>query len=561
MINRASIRRAMSVDADRASSPDNDDDEVGGDDVPSSCASSCLCAPCAPLMGFNTRLRRVFGWQLLAFVFSADFFVKGAAKHLIASSFLPYAQKYLKFSAQAFQRFDVLVSFPWMLKPFLGVLTDTTPVFGYKKRAYLTFVSLCGTIAIFMIGSMTFHPEDGMKFAVLVTLVNTLIAFSDVLTGARLFEAMSLNQTSGGDLLTYSWMLTTIGAIVGTALSYIGLETGQYRMIYWFAFPCALQLVFTSAFGLLPEKKVPSDYSAHAMAKKHWNKFLLAFIITICSLGVIAIQLVSGIVDDFVTCFLCCVSIAAVLCCAIYWCLEKKVAMMLLYLFIDRFVNVNVSRAKMYWYTEGNECVPNGPHFGYVFFIVATFLVALTAQAIGIWLFQRYLARSNVRLVLLVSIVTKIIAKFTDIWIITRTNLRMGIGDHSAYVFSEGVIEGIAFILNYMPSSVVLAKFAEKDIESTLFTVLAGTVNVAQALAVTIGSSAMTFVGIHTDLVAGKCNFDQLIPLLMICGVVLPLFSVPFIYLLVPDINMHEDLSGSLDVKTETTSPATNKAS
>jgi hypothetical protein len=39
------------------------------------------------------------------------------------------------------------------------------------------------------------------------------------------------------------------------------------------------------------------------------------------------------------------------------------------------------------------------------------------------------------------------------------------------------------------------------------------------------------------------------------------LFSVPFIYLLVPDINMHEDLSGSLDVKTETTSPATNKAS
>jgi hypothetical protein len=276
---------------------------------------------------------------------------------------------------------------------------------------------------------------------------------------------------------------------------------------------------------------------------------------------VIAIQLVSGIVDDFVTCFLCCVSIAAVLCCAIYWCLEKKVAMVLLYLFIDRFVNVNVSRAKMYWYTEGNECVPNGPHFGYVFFIVATFLVALTAQAIGIWLFQRFLARSNVRLVFLVSIVTKIIAKFTDIWIITRTNLRMGIGDHSAYVFSEGVIEGIAFILNYMPSSVVLAKFAEKDIESTLFTLLAGTVNVAQALAVTVGSSAMTFVGIHTDLVAGKCNFDQLIPLLMICGVVLPLFSVPFIYLLVPDINMHEDLSGSLDVKTETTSPATNKAS
>ena len=535
----------MSVDGDRASK--HDDNDV--DDVSSSCPSSCLCAPCAPIIGFNTRLRRVFGGQLLAFVFSADFFVKGAAKHLIASSFLPYAQKYLKFSAQAFQRFDVLVSFPWMLKPFLGVLTDTTPVFGYKKRVYLTLVSLCGTIAILLIGGMTFHPQDAMKFAVLVTLVNMLIAFSDVLTGARVFEAMSLHQTSGGDLLTYSWTLTTIGAIVGTALSYAGLETGKYRMIYWFAFPCALQLVFTSAFGLLPEKKVPSNFSAHAIAKKHWNTFVLALLITICSLGVIAIQLVSGIVDDFVTCFLCCASIAVALCCAIYWCLDKNIASVLVYLFLDRFVCVNVSRAKMYWYTEGIECVPNGPHFGYVFFIVATFLVALTAQAIGLWLFQRYLARSKVRLVFLVSTITKIIAKMTDIWIITRTNLRMGISDHSAYVFSEGVIEGVAFVLNYMPSSVLLAKFASKDIESTLFTVLAGTVNVAQALAVTVGSSAMTFVGIHTDLVSGKCNFDQLIPLLMICGVVLPLISVPFIYLLIPDVAMHDDLSGSLDAK------------
>jgi len=530
----------MSTDTERLLDDANDDRESPPSSPPT-------CSPCAPLIEFNTRLKRVFGWQLLAFVFSAEFFVKGAAKHLIATTFLPYAQRYLKFSAQAFQRFDVLVSFPWMMKPFLGMLTDTVPLFGYKKRFYLTLFSLCGTTAIALLASMKFYPQDAVKYAVLVTCVNTLIAFSDVLTGARVFEAMSKKQTSGGDLLTYSWSSTTAGAIIGTALSYAGLASGKYRMIYWFAFPCSLQLVFTSAFGLLPEVKVPSTFSAQVIAKKHWNMFVLTFIITLASLAVVGIQLLSVIADDFVTCFACCTCIAVVLCFAIYRCLEKKVAYMLLYLFIDHFVCVNVTRAKMYWYTEDTECVPDGPHFGYVFFSVATFLVALSAQALGIWLFQKYLSRSRVQLIFLVSVFTKIVAKLADIWIITRANIRMGIDDHSAYVFSEGVIEGVAFILNYMPSSAVLSKFVEKDVESTMFTILAGTVNLAQALAMTVGSSAMTYVGIHTDLVAGKCNFDQLIPLLAISGIMLPLISVPLIYLLVPDIKMQDDLSGSLD--------------
>ena len=69
-----------------------DDDARGArvradDDDPSSAASASARASCAPLsdvVAFHERLRGVFGWQLLAFVLSADFFVKGAAKHMIA---------------------------------------------------------------------------------------------------------------------------------------------------------------------------------------------------------------------------------------------------------------------------------------------------------------------------------------------------------------------------------------------------------------------------------------------------------------------------------------------
>ena len=189
------------------------------------------------------------------------------------------------------------------------------------------------------------------------------------------------------------------------------------------------------------------------------------------------------------------------------------------------------------------SCVPGGPHFDYVFYSVVTFMFALVAQAIGIWMFQRYLSRSKVRLTFLVATLTKVVAKAADIWIIMRWNIRMGVDDRSAFVLSEGIIEGIAFVFTYLPAATVLAKVVDKNVECTVFTVLAGSVNVGQALALTLGSASMTFVGIHTDLVRGECNFDRFVPLLVISGLIIPLLSIPLIYLLIPDWDMHDDMS------------------
>ena len=139
------------------------DDGDGGDAVASaSDGRACARAPWAGLVDFTARLERVFGWQLLAAMVSADFFIKGVVKHMISTTSLPYAQRYLKFSAQAFQRFEVLVSFPWMLKALIGLITDTTPLFGYKKRVYLTLFALAGTVSMVIIAKKKFGPPDAL---------------------------------------------------------------------------------------------------------------------------------------------------------------------------------------------------------------------------------------------------------------------------------------------------------------------------------------------------------------------------------------------------------------
>lgn len=497
------------------------------------------------LLGFSARLSGVFGWQILLFLVSSNFFVKGAGRHLVATTFLPYAQQYLKFTAQAFQRFEVLALFPWMLKPLVGLLTDTTPLFGYRKRYYIAMFAALGTTAIVLLGTRDFEPQDKFEYTGLVMLVNVLFAFADTLVGARVFEAMSTNQHVGGDLMTWDWSIVTLGSLVGTLLAWIGLEKGNYSMIFWMAAPCAFQLVVTSAAGLLPEEPVKSDFNAHSLAKRHWNLMTVTITITFMAIATTAMQLVDAFEESLALTFMCCLAILLILLTSLWMCLEKRTACLLIFVAVERFLCVNVKQAKAYWYTTDSTCVPNGPHFTYVFYNVVTFSFALVAQLIGIWLFQQYLSRSKVRTIFLVNSLAKIAAKLTDIWIILRLNIRMGVDDRSAYVLGESVIEGIALVLTYMPAAAVLSKLVDKDIECTMFTLLAGIVNLGHALSATIGASAMTYAGIHTDLVQGECNFDQLVSLLTVCGVALPLFAIPLIFLLIPDWRMHDDFRGS----------------
>ena len=298
-----------------------DDDARGArvradDDDPSSAASASARASCAPLsdvVAFHERLRGVFGWQLLAFVFSADFFVKGAAKHMISTTSLPYAQRYLKFSAQAFQRFEVLVSFPWMLKPFMGMVTDTTPVFGYRKRYYLATFAVTGLVAIIVLATKTFSSDDATWYTVFVLATNMLLAFGDSLAGARVFEAMSEVQRIGGDLMTYSWTVATVGSIFGTLLAYIGLSRGDYKLIFWLVTPFVAQFAFTTAYGLLPEERVGSDFNAHALAKKYWNVFVVTITITLASVGVVSMQLVDAFETDLALCVSTCFGILLIM--------------------------------------------------------------------------------------------------------------------------------------------------------------------------------------------------------------------------------------------------------
>ena len=128
-----------------------------------------------PFVQFYYYMRKliiIYGWPLVFMIVSVMFGVKGAMIGLVGSSGLPYAQKYLHQSAIELQKYGIVSSFPWTVKPLIGMISDGIPIFGYNKRWYIAISSLVGSCAIYFIATYKFNRSNGLYYIAGLTLIN-----------------------------------------------------------------------------------------------------------------------------------------------------------------------------------------------------------------------------------------------------------------------------------------------------------------------------------------------------------------------------------------------------
>src|SRR5258705_2138824 len=58
----------------------------------------------------------------------------------------------LHFSAQTLATFLLIVSFPWNVKPIAGILSDTFPLFGTRRRHYMLLAAGLAAVCWFLLG-------------------------------------------------------------------------------------------------------------------------------------------------------------------------------------------------------------------------------------------------------------------------------------------------------------------------------------------------------------------------------------------------------------------------
>lgn len=144
-----------------------------------------------------------------------------------------------------------------------------------------------------------------------------------------------------------------------------------------------------------------------------------------------------------------------------------------------------------------------------------------------------------------ISTGVRLVASMFDVFLTTRTNLKVGIPDKVAYMFGDALIITTASMLAGMPAVLLTAKVCPKGYESTTYALLAGFQNFGRSVSQSIGVYLIYFLGIRTsvaDSIDGHCNFDKLPLLVFISHFVFPLVTIPLTFILLPGSRINEDI-------------------
>lgn len=91
-----------------------------------------------------------------------------------------------KYDPAETQFISTLVSLPWIVKPFWGILTDTVPLFGYRRKSYLM---LFGLLGFMMWNTLADYGVENPTIGIALMIgINISIAFCNVIGEALLVE-------------------------------------------------------------------------------------------------------------------------------------------------------------------------------------------------------------------------------------------------------------------------------------------------------------------------------------------------------------------------------------
>ena len=139
-----------------------------------------------------------------------------------------------------------ITSLPWVIKPVYGFLSDSVPIFGYRRRSYLVLAGLIGTSAWLALGLLV-HTAAQATVAILLTSLG--VAISDVVVDsivvARARDADS--QAVSGALQSLCWGSSAVGGIMSAYASGAALEVVSPQTVFLVAssFPLLVAAIST----------------------------------------------------------------------------------------------------------------------------------------------------------------------------------------------------------------------------------------------------------------------------------------------------------------------------
>ena len=185
---------------------------------------------------YMQRLESSFGHELLIMLFVAQHLMKGFVNEFTAPC-IAYLYRSYTVPGPQMQIYRGVTHLPWAMKPMIGLLSDTVPIFGYNKSPYILLVAILGTSAMTTIGLV---PKTSLSVTSLVGclfLIQLQLSTTDLLTEAKYAEKMQTKPKEGPALMSYVWFGLQMGGLCATILNlWCREDSAKHHSWAWDAF-------------------------------------------------------------------------------------------------------------------------------------------------------------------------------------------------------------------------------------------------------------------------------------------------------------------------------------
>lgn len=439
--------------------------------------------------------------------------------------------------AATLQIYIMLVMIPWTIKPIIGLCSDYISLFGYGKRAWLLlswFFGVCSSVLLLIqnVSNYTNH------YLVVICFIgiNFEIALYDLLSEGKYAEIRRDNKHLGSDLTTFTQALQMSGLLAGT--SFVGFlsDAQLYGVLYILTLIFCVLPVGPTVLGWLPES--PTEVLSRERFNEEWPIIL---VVAICGAGGVTVSILTTVIPSpagpFVGLGVALIFLTVILYGSnIAFKEHPLITAVALYQVVTSLSSPTIGSQLDYFYTASAECLPDGPHFSYAYYTSYTGIVGTLVGLLGTVIYHVFLSRLRFRPVLLITTFLVCLAGLSDLMIVLRWNIRMGIPDIWAYMIGEAVLEPLLGALNWLPVSALIALSAPPGMEASCFAFLAGLSNFARMVSELSGSIIIHFTS------NGACDFSSLWWLVLTCHVSFRLIIGVLATWLIPDIGQQEEV-------------------
>lgn len=472
-------------------------------------------------------------------------FVKGGVGSILLYGSLPLFKFHYGVTSIEYQRYCSIGMVPWGMKPLVGAISDTFPLFGWHKKNYILGAVLVCSICLLVVAA---------NVPVSVAVVMSTLASFCIMTIDLLFEGaysrIMAYQNGSTSIASFVWGCVMIGTIFGAILVGPLGDSGNILTVFIVAIPLILQLLyplvrypleaipndntkFTNQEFLLDESRKKGDADQQMVTTSEWSLCIVMFL---GAIGLIIALFAAPSRPWSVVIFA--IILAVFMHTWAYFVYSDKWLFWVcnVYMFLSECLYINITGAQDYFYTADKTCIPDGPNFDLVLYTTTAAVLGGIFGAVGSFIYAKWLSSWSMRTTVQVAAVLRCLSTITDIVIAKRWNItKLGISDKAMFLFGDAMVSPVASMLVLLPMVVMTSKLVDKGHESTTYAVLAGFQNVGQTISRIIGIALMHgfAVNVSADPYT-RCNFQGYPSLLVLSHMILPSLCIPLAFVMIP---------------------------